>query len=166
MALYTIVFLSWFCENKHDSVLKAFISPEGRNNKEARENDCWWSLFRNMTVSSLLSLLSLDDLSCFLRPCASPQRRAEWSRQCTGRPPAYGDQPAALSHHWWWQPAAVTAMLHLQPKPEVQLRPWISPFSTQRSAVYDVSKPCFVLVFISCSFLNTTFTNPNEVCLK
>lgn len=91
----------------------------------------------------------LDDLSCFFRPCASPQWHAEWSRQCARRPPICWDQQAALSHHWWWQPTAVTAMLHLQPKPEIQLRPWISPFSTQHSAVYDVRKPCFAIIFIS-----------------
>lgn len=131
---------------------KPFISPEGRNDREARHcNECLWSLFRNMTVSSPLSLLSLDDLSCVLRSCASPQRWAEWSRQHTRRPPVCGDQQAALSHHWWWQPAPVTAMLHLQPKSEIQLRPWISPFSPQHSAVYDVRKPCFVII----SFSNT-----------
>lgn len=50
-------------------------------------------------------------------------------------------------------------MLHLQPKPEIQLRPWIGPFSTQHSAVYDVRRRCFAITFIS----NTTFITYNGI---
>lgn len=124
--------------------------PQKEEMTKRQDNECWWFLFRNMAVSSPLSLLNPGDLSRFLRPCAGPQRRTEWSRQCPGRPSVFWDQPAALSHHWRWQPTAVPSMLHLQPKPEIQLRPWISPFSTQHSAVYDVRKPC--VIFISYSF--------------
>lgn len=55
-------------------------------------------------------------------------------------------------------------MLHLQPKPEIQLGPRISPFSTQHSAVYDVKKSCSYLHFIQ--FLNTPFINYSEVCVQ
>lgn len=55
-------------------------------------------------------------------------------------------------------------MLHLQPKPEIQLGPRISPFSTQHSAVYDVKKSCSYLHFIQ--FLNTPFINYSKVCVQ
>lgn len=53
-------------------------------------------------------------------------------------------------------------MRHLQPKPEIQFRPWISPFSPQHSAVYDVRKPCSVFIFVLCHFSNTTFISQSE----
>lgn len=118
----------------------------------------------DLCLGTWQSLLGCHDLSYFLSPCARAQRWAEWSRQHTRRRAVCWDQQAALSHHRRRQPTAVTTMLHLQPKPEIQLGPRISPFSTQHSAVYDVKTSCSYLHFIQ--LLNTPFINYSEVCVQ
>ena len=64
---------------------KAFISPEGRNDKKARHyrhySECWWSLFRNMTVTSGMPWFILFPQP--LRPCTEMGRMKQTAHQKT-----------------------------------------------------------------------------------